>query len=66
MLCIFNPEAGMGRFKIDAKDLLEMFEKEAREQKVELDIEMRETEVSGDAEKFSRKERDSRFDIITA
>jgi len=66
VLCIFNPEAGMGRFKIGSSELQERFEKTAKKLDIMLDMEIKETHFPGDAEKYSREERDSDFDTIVA
>jgi YegS/Rv2252/BmrU family lipid kinase len=56
----------MGRFKIGAKELEDRFKETAIKLEFELDMEIRETHFPGDAEKFSRKDRNSRFDTIVA
>jgi len=65
-LCIFNPEAGRGRFKIDSRDLEKRFKSSASEMGKELEVSVLETEVSGDAERFTLENRGSEFDVIAA
>ncbi|MGA1873134.1 MAG: diacylglycerol/lipid kinase family protein [Thermoplasmatota archaeon] len=66
MLCVFNPEAGRGRFRIDAREIERRFRQEASKAGTEIDLQISETEVSGDAERISMHYRNSDIDIVAA
>ncbi|MEA3558447.1 MAG: YegS/Rv2252/BmrU family lipid kinase, partial [Candidatus Thermoplasmatota archaeon] len=66
VLCIFNPEAGRGRFKIGPKDLEKMFREAAEKENIDLELEMLSTNMSGDAEDLAREHFDDDVDVIAA
>ncbi|MFW3145576.1 MAG: diacylglycerol/lipid kinase family protein [Thermoplasmatota archaeon] len=64
--CIFNPEAGRGRFRIGPSELEKMLKDKAREKNKELRLEMSVTERTGDAERIARKLSKKDTDTIVA
>jgi len=66
VLCIFNPEAGRGRFRLGPDDLAGRLETEALAQGKELLVEIEKTHLPGDAEKISRRRSGDDLDIVVA
>ncbi|MGA1849089.1 MAG: diacylglycerol/lipid kinase family protein [Thermoplasmatota archaeon] len=66
VMCIFNPEAGRGRFRLSPDDLRSKLEAEAARQGKEISVEIGETHDPGDAERISRERAAEDLDIIAA
>jgi YegS/Rv2252/BmrU family lipid kinase len=66
VLCIFNPEAGKGRFRFSPSDLRSSLEEEASRQGKDISVEIVETRHPGDAEKISKEGVGEDLDIVVA
>ncbi|MBN1539934.1 MAG: diacylglycerol kinase family lipid kinase [Candidatus Thermoplasmatota archaeon] len=64
VLCIFNPEAGRGRFRIGPGEIKRRFAEVSRRIGADIEMELIETSVPGDAERIGRENRGGDLDVI--